>query len=442
MKASARFDAAECEYHKSGHSHVEIDQRFSVVATTISAAPTLEEPLEFQEWMLAHIHPRGGRTLHVEILDHTLDWTSWFMPLNLQVTGLGATKNDPHANHVWRIVSRNVLAACTGFTSDAVQCNHSDWTSIEPDNDDAILLVKESMHSLEYSQEPQLLLPACVAASLDSSKLTVAPKNLMTPEVLKQFRKTAHAISQPPWNLVRGATYLLDLCDSNENHASPTIVLPSFVLTHQMKTDTAALCLSRHLTGSMTEGPEVLPRLVSAHKPGPAETRRRTLMKRPAALRTCPAAVLEEAAKHDEVAEHGEAAEAGEVEEQDEAAEAGEVAEHDEAAEAGEVAEHKEFIMLCSRVEAEEHEKATVDEGTADHVADHLPAEHKKAEKQVLKRPHAASVRTDLGGGWHKCEHIRSGRDKLSGQTYYTFCDACGNQYRSKKAAVAAGCPA
>ena len=100
---------------------------------------------------------------------------------------------------------------------------------------------------------------------------------------------------------------------------------------------------------------------------------------------------------------------------------------------------------------AEEHEKATVYEETADHadateleevVADHEPAEHDKAEGQVLKRPYAASVRTDLGGGWHKREYIRSGRDNKSGQEYYTFHDAGGNQYKTNTAAMAAGCPA
>ena len=154
---------------------------------------------------------------------------------------------------------------------------------------------------------------------------------------------------------------------------------------------------------------------------------RRTLMKRPAALRTCPAAVLEEAAKHDEVAEH------------------------DEAAEVGAVAEHKECLMLCSRLGVEEHDKATVDEETAAHadateleevVAYHEPAEHDKAEGQVVKRPYAVSFSTDLGGGWHKREYTRSCRDNKSGQKYYTFHDACGKQYMTKTVAVAVGCPA
>ena len=52
------------------------------------------------------------------------------------------------------------------------------------------------------------------------------------------------------------------------------------------------------------------------------------------------------------------------------------------------MAEHKECLMLCSRLGAEEHEKATVDEDTADHadateleevVAYHEPAYHDKA---------------------------------------------------------------
>ena len=102
------FEAAEVQFLQTGHTHNEQDQRFSSVGFLLQRAPVLEDPYEFADWMRASIVPPRGRALHVEVLESTWDFQTWFFQLDAQTSGLAATHTEPDTNHMWRLV-RNAL---------------------------------------------------------------------------------------------------------------------------------------------------------------------------------------------------------------------------------------------------------------------------------------------------------------------------------------------
>ena len=214
-KATNKFEAIDTEFMRVCHTHNEQDQRFSVVAGKISRAPVLEEPEDFQKWMLAEIQPARGRRLHVEILHGTWNFQKWFLEsLNINVSGLASTHAEPEANHVWRYVSRSLLKE-SGLTNESVQCTVDAWKELPPHPQDAILMVKQYMHDQKFSQMPILALPAAVAEQLDPAKLEISPPVPLGDTVLKEFRKTAKQVGAAPWNLLKAEHYLTKLCDDN-----------------------------------------------------------------------------------------------------------------------------------------------------------------------------------------------------------------------------------
>ena len=140
------------------HTKNEQDQRFSSVTTTLNRAPCLEDPSQFADWMRDHITPARNRKLHVEVLESTHDWQTYFSALNMSLTGLTTTHREAFANHVWRFVPRKMLGSITGAT-DVIECNHPDWEQLPPHMKDVCLLVKQSMHPTTFSQRPLLVLP-------------------------------------------------------------------------------------------------------------------------------------------------------------------------------------------------------------------------------------------------------------------------------------------
>ena len=48
-------------------------------------------------------------------------------------------------NFQWRILQRKCLNRIQGCSADVVDCFHADWVGMEPDNQDALLLVKDPL---------------------------------------------------------------------------------------------------------------------------------------------------------------------------------------------------------------------------------------------------------------------------------------------------------
>lgn len=98
------------------------------------------------------------------------------------------------------------------------------------------------MHSEEISQQPQIILPAAIT-KLDVAKLQMAPLCPLGDVTMKQFRKTASAIAEQPWNMMAGQRYLEALCDNNE--AKHLILIdPPQILSYLMK-DVPMTCPQR-----------------------------------------------------------------------------------------------------------------------------------------------------------------------------------------------------
>lgn len=165
-----KFEAVANDFPSVGHTHNEQDQRFSTVATTLSSAPILEEPLEFVEWIREHVMPVRGRALVVEVLDSTMNFQKWQVPLNIMMSGLAATHHELHTNHSWKFCQRRILGDVDGHM---VENQHPEWAELEAHPDDVIMCVKKRISSSQLTQRPLLVLPAGLADQLDAADLEV-----------------------------------------------------------------------------------------------------------------------------------------------------------------------------------------------------------------------------------------------------------------------------
>ena len=85
-----------------------------------------------------------------------------------------------------------------------------DWALAAESDADAVLLLKEFMHSDVLSQQPLLLLPHSLGESLQLANLKIMPRNWMKEKAVQQFLKTAKAVSQDPWKLFKAQAWLED----------------------------------------------------------------------------------------------------------------------------------------------------------------------------------------------------------------------------------------
>ena len=85
------------------------------------------------------------------------------------------------------------------------------------------MLVKQRMHSKDWSQKPFVFVPASRFASLDGKwpKPSV-PRDIMTFDQVKELEKTMEKISDEPWNLQSAAGYLSDLIKSSGTVPPPS----------------------------------------------------------------------------------------------------------------------------------------------------------------------------------------------------------------------------
>ena len=153
------------------HTHHEIDQRFSEVGATLSRAPIFEEPEDFKDWMLAHVKPVRGRSLHVEIMQSTLDFQNWTFPMGMQIKGITSNHDEPDVNHCWKFVTRELANDCLG--SDLTEIHHEDMQGLPKRSKDTVLLVKQFIHSTSLSQAPLLVLPVGYGGKCNAGDLQV-----------------------------------------------------------------------------------------------------------------------------------------------------------------------------------------------------------------------------------------------------------------------------
>lgn len=85
------FETVELQFLQVSHTHNELDQRFSTMATIIKRAEQIDSLHSLKDYLTSHMTAAAGRQLHIEILDNTWSFASWIMK-NAQVGGLTSTR--------------------------------------------------------------------------------------------------------------------------------------------------------------------------------------------------------------------------------------------------------------------------------------------------------------------------------------------------------------
>ena len=233
LRATKVFEDTASQNLQPGHSHNEQDQLFSKTATLISRASVLEDPYEVADYMRKHLTPLKGHRLHVEVLDNTWDFQTWFWELGHQVKGLAATAGDKETCHSWQFVSASSVDEICGANT-TVEVTHSGWDKDDLQPDDVVLIAKKYVHSTSAAQQPLLFLPHAVANRLSVDTLRWNTPNVFSDRTCKEFLKTAKAVGSHPWYLSRAQNYLESLIANNKKGARGKPVELDFVFNYRI----------------------------------------------------------------------------------------------------------------------------------------------------------------------------------------------------------------
>ena len=224
--AAKYFRSVECQYLQTQHTHNELDQRFSSLATLIKNTGEIQTMQQLKEIMESNLKPLHGRSLHVEIMDNTWNFKEWFqVGIDSNISGLTSTKSQG-ANHLWRFERREYLPKHL-----EIECHHEGWQSWAPQNADVCMTVKQFISDQERSQMPELILPAKVWVELKESDLHPCHTNPFSERTLQEFRHTAEVVGRSPWNLLEGQHWLEELCAANEQRRVPDPVKLDFIFS-------------------------------------------------------------------------------------------------------------------------------------------------------------------------------------------------------------------
>lgn len=93
----------------------------------------------------------------------------------------------------------------------------------DPSDYDVIMILKQRMHSQEWSQPPFVFAPAARLARLgDTWPKPTVRRAVMNEDMVKEYQKTIAKVIAPPWNLVESANYLKELIKQSGTLPKPT----------------------------------------------------------------------------------------------------------------------------------------------------------------------------------------------------------------------------
>ena len=211
------FKSVSVQFHRVGHTHGPIDQRFSVVATVISRRRVLQVLEDFADAIESGVRPCGNRILKTYVCRVTYDFQQWLW-MNLGISTPGITPNpfagDLHTAHCWRLIRRGDLPDFEQSRADQWEPEELD-ASLAHENDPALLL-KEWASSQCLTQCPLVLIPHIIAVGLKASSPGVMCRTPLGSRSIREYRTTARAIAKPPWNHTRAADWLLAWTFANE----------------------------------------------------------------------------------------------------------------------------------------------------------------------------------------------------------------------------------
>ena len=217
------FKSVSVHFHRKGHTHGPIDQRFSVLATVVARQRILQTLSCFVDAILQFMRAARRRLLFCVVCRGTYDWQAWLSSLGVGTPGITPNPwtNELHTNHCWRIMRR-----CDLPSQD--QSHGEEWQPIElmpggAHENDAIVLFKEWESSQQLSQRPLVVLPYVQSLRLCGTEPCTNARDTLGDRSVKEFRKTADIIAKKPWALHKAAEWLLSWTKSNRDGTTPTL---------------------------------------------------------------------------------------------------------------------------------------------------------------------------------------------------------------------------
>ena len=143
LVGSGRFQTVTNNFFEVGHTHMKLDQRFSVVATKLSSASVLQTPAAFVAHIEQHVRFQSGRlTTSVELNQGAWNWQGWLAALGVTMSGLTPSVAEPDACHCWRFVRRADLKEYVSPTVESQLVVPPEFRTDVTSPSDVILLLK------------------------------------------------------------------------------------------------------------------------------------------------------------------------------------------------------------------------------------------------------------------------------------------------------------
>ena len=161
LVGSDRFATVTNNFFRVGHTHMKLDQRFSVVASKLSAAQELQTPADFGRHIEQHVKFQSGRlTTEIEMNTGAWNWQEWLSHLGVGLSGLTPTEKEPEVRNCWRFVQRRYLRDYVSAEIEARMVVPPGFEGDPVGPTDVIFLLKQYVCSTELAQYPELFLPA------------------------------------------------------------------------------------------------------------------------------------------------------------------------------------------------------------------------------------------------------------------------------------------
>ena len=217
------FKSVSVHFHRVGHTHGPLDQRFSILATVVARCSVLETIEDFIDVLERSLPEIRSRKLFVRHVQHTFDFVGW-MWLRMGIKTPGITPNphtgDLHTNHAWRIMRRENLQCMK-------QANSSQWIPMEmlelsdAHEHDAVVLLKEFESSQALTQNPLVVVPWRKATKMLGSSPSVWQRDPIGQRSASEYLKTATLVEKEPWNHCRAAAWLRKWVSENQSGVPP-----------------------------------------------------------------------------------------------------------------------------------------------------------------------------------------------------------------------------
>ena len=166
----------------------------------------LQSPDDFVATIRQGLKPIRGRPVFADILHGTWDWQQFFDGLRFNVSGIAASYHHPIVCFSKRFLQLR----------DLPKLNLPGWELEVPDlfkdtvrhPQDVVMVCKQFWASDKLAQPPLLWCPHSWYARLRQVPWARKDRNVMSEAQMRAYKKTARAVVQTPWCLLRAGAYL------------------------------------------------------------------------------------------------------------------------------------------------------------------------------------------------------------------------------------------